>query len=236
VKKIFGIALGILATRASTGHLDSVVSWDLLFTTMFVFATPLTYAALGGTFFFLVLQLQIVAGFSAFAAGAASAPMPLLILAGSSWAGGLGKRIGPRIPLAVGGLLAAAGVLLMRRIGPEAVYWRDVLPAVVVLGLGVTLFVAPLTASVLAAAPTRFAGVASGVNNAVARAGGMLAVAALPLVAGLSGTDYEHPAAVNDASRVALACCAGLFATGAVLAGALLRREVSPGDVSPPDG
>lgn len=199
--------------------------------------TFVTYAALGGTFFFLVLQMQIVAGFSALAAGAAPAPVPLLLLAGSSWAGALGKRIGPRIPLTAGCLVATAGVLLMRRIGPGAVYWRDVLPAVILMGVGLTLFVAPLTASVLAAAETRYAGVASGVNNAVARTGGLLAVAALPLLARLSGTDYENPAPVNHAYQTALAYCAGLFVVGAALSSAFLSRSVNPADgVNPRDG
>jgi hypothetical protein len=187
--------------------------------------TFLAYAGLTGVFFFFVLYLQVVAGFSALAAGAAGTPVTLLLLLGSSRSGALGTRFGPRIPLTLGCLAAAAGTLLMLRIGPGAVYWRDVLPAVVVFGLGLTAFVAPLTASVLAAVENRFAGVASGVNNAVARTGGLLAVAALPVLAGLSGGDYADASALRHGYRIAVLCCAGLFVAGGALAGVLLRAR-----------
>jgi hypothetical protein len=111
----------------------------------------------------------------------------------------------------------------MLRIGPGATYWLDVLPAVVVLGCGMTLLVAPLTATVLAAVEVRRAGIASGVNNAAARAAGLLAVAALPALAGLSGESYQIPADVNDAFRTAMLICAGLLAAGALLAATTIR-------------
>jgi MFS family permease len=174
-------------------------------------------------FFFLTLYLQVVAGFSAFATGAATTPVTVLLLLGSPWSGAAGKRFGPRVPLTAGCLAAGVGALLTLRVGPEAVYWRDVLPAVVVFGLGLTAFVAPLTASVLAAAESRFAGVASGVNNAVARTGSLLAVAALPLVAGLAGSDYADPAALQHGYRGAVVAGACLFFVAAALAAVLLR-------------
>src|SRR5205807_4983857 len=117
----------------------------------------------------------------------ASLPVTALLLALSPRTGALARRIGPRLPLTVGPFLIAIGMLLMRRIGAGDSYVGSVLPAVVVFGLGLALVVAPITATVLAAADERHAGVASGVNNAVARTAGLAAVAVLPLIAGLSG-------------------------------------------------
>ncbi|MDT4985471.1 MAG: hypothetical protein QOF95_2961, partial [Pseudonocardiales bacterium] len=128
------------------------------------------YAALGGVFFFLVVNLQVVAGFSPLLAGTALLPVTVIMLLLSARSGAMAGRIGPRLPMTLGPLVAAAGVLLLLRVGPGASYLTDVLPAVTVFGLGLSLIVAPLTATVLAAAETRYAGVASGVNNALARA------------------------------------------------------------------
>lgn len=155
--------------------------------------------------------------------------MTVLLLVGSARAGALSARIGPRLPLTVGPVIAAAGLLLLRRVGPgTSSYWVDVLPGVLLFGLGLTLVVAPLTASVLAAVADRFAGVASGFNNAASRVGGLLAVAALPLLVGLSGTGYQQPAELTHAYRGALAWCAGLLLAGAVTAGLLVHRPPRP--------
>lgn len=186
--------------------------------------TVVVYAALGGLTFFLAVHLQNVAGYSALATGVATLPLTLLLLVGSPWAGKLSTRIGPRLPLTIGPVLAAAGFLLLRGIGPRASYWTGVLPGVLLFGLGMTLVVAPLTASVLATVADRFAGVASGVNNAAARVGGLLAVAALPLVVGLSGRDYEVPTELAEAYRTAMLWCVGLMLVGAALAAVLVRR------------
>jgi EmrB/QacA subfamily drug resistance transporter len=176
------------------------------------------YAALGGVFFFLVLNLQVVAGFSPIAAGTALLPVTVLMLLLSTHAGALAQRIGPRLPMTLGPLTCAIALVPMSRIGAGSTYLVDVLPAVLVFGLGLSLTVAPLTAAVLAAADVRHAGIASGVNNAVARAAGLLAVAALPLAAGLSGDDYRDPAAFTDGYRAAMLLCAGLLAAGGLLA------------------
>jgi EmrB/QacA subfamily drug resistance transporter len=176
------------------------------------------YAALGGNFFLLVLQLQVVAGFSPIAAGTSLLPVTLLMLVLSPRAGALAQRIGPRLPMTVGPLAAAAGLLLATRIGPHASYLTDVAPAVVAFGLGLSLTVAPLTATVLASADVRHAGVASGVNNAVARAAGLLAVAGLPWVAGLSKAGYHSPAEFSTGFRTAMIICAVLLVLGALLA------------------
>ncbi|NYF55804.1 MFS transporter [Micromonospora purpureochromogenes] len=187
--------------------------------------TVVVYAALGGFTFFFAVYLQNVVGWSAVRTGLATVPMTVLLLVGSARAGALSARIGPRLPLTVGPVIAAAGLLLLRRVGPAtSSYWVDVLPGVLLFGLGLTLVVAPLTASVLAAVADRFAGVASGFNNAASRVGGLLAVAALPLLVGLSGSGYEQRAELTHAYRGALAWCAGLLLAGAVTAGLLVHR------------
>ena len=182
--------------------------------------TFLVYAVLGSVFFLLVLDLQVVAGFGPLVAGTALLPLTLVMLALSARSGALAQRIGPRLQMTAGPVISAAGLLLTLRIGPAASYWRDVLPAVVVFALGVTTLVAPLTATVLAAAPTRHAGVASGVNNAVARAAGLLAVALLPTLAGLHGADYQSPSAFATGFSVAVWICVGLLLAAAVVAAA----------------
>ncbi|MDT0533332.1 MFS transporter [Micromonospora sp. DSM 115977] len=194
-----------------------------LFSVLNVF-TVLVYAALGGFTFFLAVYLQNVVGWSALLTGVALLPMTVLLLVGSARAGALSARIGPRLPLTVGPVVAAAGLVLLRGVGPDASYWRDVLPGVVLFGIGLTLVVAPLTASVLAAVDDRFAGVASGFNNAASRAGGLLAVAALPLLVGLSGSGYAQPAALTGAYRGAMLWCAGLLLAGAAMAALLIHR------------
>ena len=143
--------------------------------------TFVVYAALGGVFFLLVVFLQVGLGYSPIAAGAASLPVTALMLLLSSRAGALAERIGPRAPLTVGSAVIAVGMWLMSEIEIGDSYVTAVLPAVVVFGLGLSLVVAPITMTVLAAADPRHAGVASGVNNAVARTAGLAAVAALPL-------------------------------------------------------
>ena len=128
--------------------------------------------------------------------------------------------------MSLGPLVCAASLVLMLRIGPGADYVQDVLPAVVVLGLGLALLVAPLTATVLAAADAQHAGVASGVNNAVARAAGLMAVAGLPVVAGLSGDSYTNPAQFDAGFRVALTVAAALLVLAAAVAAATIRNDV----------
>ncbi len=191
------------------------------------------YAALGGVFFLLVLQLQVVAGFTPLAAGVALLPITVIMLLLSSRMGGLAERIGPRIPMTAGPLIIAAGLLWMSRIGPDASYLYDVLPPVIVQGLGLALTVAPLTATALSSVDDRHAGVASGVNNAVARAAGLLSVAALPLVAGLGTGSLTDPQALGPTFRLSMLICSGLLVVGAIISfigipGRMPRRERSP--------
>ncbi|WP_406073431.1 MFS transporter [Micromonospora sp. NBC_01638] len=209
--------------RGDAAMLPTGLFTSRLFSVLNIF-TVVVYAALGGFTFFFAVYLQNVVEWSAFRTGIALLPMTLLLLVGSARAGALSARIGPRLPLTVGPVVAAIGLLLLRGVGPGASYWTDVLPGVLLFGIGLTLVVAPLTASVLAAVQDRFSGVASGFNNAASRAGGLLAVAALPLLVGLSGGGYEQKAELTNAFRGAMEWCAGLLVAGAVLALVLVRR------------
>ncbi|GAB2455060.1 MFS transporter [Streptomyces incanus] len=190
--------------------------------------TLCVYAAFGGFFFLAALQLQVAVGWSALAAGTALLPTTLLMLLLSARSGELAARIGPRIPLTVGPLLCAAGMLLMTRAGPGASYLTDVLPALLVLGLGMVTLVAPLTATVLAAVDTTRAGLASGINNAAARAAGLMAVAALPLLVGMGPEAYRVPDAFDEAFGRAMVLCAAVLVVGSVIAFATVRRP-APG-------
>jgi EmrB/QacA subfamily drug resistance transporter len=188
--------------------------------------TFVVYAALSGVFFLLVSFLQITLGYSAIEAGAASLPVTGLMLLFSARSGALAQRIGPRIPLTVGPLVIAAGMLLMATIGPGDDYVTGVLPSVLVFGAGLTLVVAPVTATVLAAADDHRAGIASGINNAVSRVGGLLAVAILPLIAGLTGESFYDPVAMEDGFGTAMIACAVLAALGGVLAWFTISDDV----------
>jgi Na+/melibiose symporter-like transporter len=180
--------------------------------------TLLVYAALSGLLFLLMPQLQNNLGYSALTAGAALLPVSALMLALSPVAGRVAARIGPRLPMTVGALIAAGAMLLFSRIEPGASYLGVVLPAALVFGLGLGTLVAPLTAAVLAAAEQGKAGVASGINNAAARLAGLLAAAALPLAAGIGGiTRLDGPEFAAGYVR-AMWICAGLCVAGSVVA------------------
>jgi EmrB/QacA subfamily drug resistance transporter len=196
--------------------------------------TFVVYAALGGVFFLLVSFLQISAGYSPIEAGAASLPVTLLMLLLSARSGALAQRIGARIPLTVGPLVIAAGMLLMTRIDPGDSYVSSVLPAVIVFGLGLTLVVAPVTATVLAAADARHSGIASGINNAVSRVAGLLAVAILPVIAGLTGDAFYDPVKMTDGFHMAMVAAAALATFGGVLAWLTIDSEVL--DTEPDEG
>jgi EmrB/QacA subfamily drug resistance transporter len=180
--------------------------------------TFVVYAGLGGVLMLMVMQLQVSLGYSPTAAGLAGLPITIIMLLLSGRSGALAQRIGPRLQLVVGPIVVGAGMLLLMRVGPGSSYLGSVLPAVVVFGFGLATVVAPVTATVLAAAPDRYAGVASGVNNAIARSGGLLAVAVLPAAAGLTGSAYRDPVALTAGWRMALLICAVLAVAGGLIA------------------
>jgi EmrB/QacA subfamily drug resistance transporter len=179
--------------------------------------TFLVYGALGAVIFLLVLQLQVTSGYGPLGAGLAALPLTLAMLLFSSRAAVMAARTGPRVPMTVGPLLCAVGVVLLSPLGADASYVVHVLPGMVLFAAGLTLLVSPLTAAVLDAAPDEHAGVASGINNAVARAGSLLAVAALPAIVGLSGEDYRDPVVLTDGFRTGLLLCAGLLTAGGIV-------------------
>ncbi|HZA79847.1 MAG TPA: MFS transporter, partial [Actinomycetes bacterium] len=186
--------------------------------------TFVVYGALASSLFLLPIQLQRVVGYSPLASGVALVPVTVLMLALSARAGRLGARIGPRLPMTLGPLLVAAGFALFTRVTQGASYAMDILPASLVYGFGLVLTVAPLTATVLAAAPAEHAGVASAVNNAVARTAGLLAVAVLPVAAGISGADALEPARFADGFRAAMTIAAVLCAAGGLLSWLTIRN------------
>lgn len=189
--------------------------------------TFLLYAANSAALLLLVLELETVSGFSALEAGTALLPITVLMLALAARFGALAQRIGPRLPMTVGPLVSATGLALFTQLSAHSSYWFDVLPAVSVFGLGLAVFVAPLTATVLGAVPSGHAGVASGVNNAVARAAGLLAIAALPVIAGLKGQAYQSAIAYLPAFRTAIWICVGLHVAGAALAAATVTTRAA---------
>ena len=188
--------------------------------------TFVVYGAMGAVFFLLVLDLQVVAGFSPLQAGISLLPSTVAMLLLSSRAGALAQRFGPRWLMTGGLLLAAAGLALLTRIGPHTSYVADVLPAVLLFGLGLSMTVAPLTATVLASADERHAGVASGVNNATARAAGLLAVAGLPAAVGLSGDRAARVPSLNHGFHEAMLICSGLMVLAAVGSAMLVDNNV----------
>jgi EmrB/QacA subfamily drug resistance transporter len=176
--------------------------------------TFIVYAALGGALFLLPIQLQRVVGFSALESGTALVPITVVMLTLSARAGRLAQRIGPRLPMGLGPIVAGVGLALLTRVDAGSTYFADVLPAVVVFGLGLALTVAPLSA----------------VNNDVARAAGLVAVAVLPLAAGITSSTYAHPAEFSDGFRMAMMLAAALCAAGGVLALLTIRNPDEPAE------
>ncbi|MGW5428053.1 MFS transporter [Streptomyces sp. NPDC004059] len=222
-----GVAAAVAFVQVERHRPDPMLPPDIFSSRQFTAVNLVTlcvYAAFGGFFFLTALQLQVVSGYSPLQAGTALLPTTALMLLFSARSGALADRTGPRLPLTVGPLLCAAAMLLMLRVGKGADYLTDVLPALLVMGAGMVTLVAPLTATVLASVDTARAGLASGINNAAARAAGLIAVAALPLLAGMGPDAYRSSVAFDVAFDRAMPICAGVLVAGSLLAFTLVRR------------
>ena len=200
--------------------------------------TFIIYGALGGVLFLLPVVLQVVGHYSPLESGLALLPLTGVMLLLSSPSGRLASRIGPRLQMSVGPVVVGCGLALLSRVGGDPSYLSGVLPAVLVFGLGLAATVAPLTATALGSAPAEHAGLASAVNNDVARIGGLIAVALLPALSGVSGTTYLHPARLAHGFQTA-AVVAGLWCVaGGALAAVGIRnppRATPSGDGGPTD-
>lgn len=230
---VWGIGLlGVLALAAflvvERRSRHPMMPLDLFADRQFAAANAVTfvvYAALGGVFFFLVVYLQSGLGYSALEAGAALLPVTGLMLVLSPLAGDLAQRRGARKLLTAGAALLAGGMAWMAAIGPGDGYATAVLPAVVVFGLGLSATVAPVTAAVLAAADQARTGVASGINNAVARTAQLFAVAVVPWIARLRGDEIHQPRALAAGFPRAMLAMAAVALAGAVLAWLTIADE-----------
>jgi MFS family permease len=221
---VFVVAFVIVERRTPTPILPLAIFRSQQFSGVNA-TTFLVYAALSGLFFLLMPQLQGNLGYSALRAGAALTPANVIMLVVSPIAGRASARVGPRVLMTVGALIAAAGMLLFTRVEPGATYVKTILPAIVIFGIGLSILVAPLTSAVLSAVRESETGIASGINNAVARLAGLMATAALPLAAGIGGSAMlEGPQFAAGFAR-AMFICAGLCATGALVAFATVRSD-----------
>jgi EmrB/QacA subfamily drug resistance transporter len=184
--------------------------------------------ALGGFAFVFIPALEIVAGYSPVVAGSALVPVTAVTLLLSGASGRLAQRIGPRPPLVAGCLLCAAASVLAVRVGPHAGYWTVVFPVAVLFGLGLASLLPPLTATAMNTAPDSLAGLASGVNNAVARVAGLLWIAALPPITGLTGAAYTDPIQFRSSFAQISWTCAAAFACAAALAATFITGPRRP--------
>jgi EmrB/QacA subfamily drug resistance transporter len=190
-------------------------------------ATLVVYAALSGALFLLPVVLQRTAGFSPIAAGSSLLPITAVMLLLSSRMGRWASLRGPRLPMTIGPIIAAVGIGMLMRIDENTSFAVDVLPALLIFGLGLSITVAPLTSTVLAAAPVHLIGVASAVNNDVARAAGLLAVAVLPGLAGISQHAYDHPAQLATGFHHAVLIAAGLCAFGGLVSAVMIDDNLA---------
>ena len=221
---IFGVIalVGFIVIELRTPH--PMVPLGVFRSRQFSGANIVTFGVYGGfgaTTFLVVVYLQTRMGYSPIAAGASLLPLTAMMLLFSARIGALAQRIGPRLPMTVGPVIAGAGMALFSLLEPGVSYWKGVFPAAMVLAVGLTITVAPLTAAVLAAVEDRHAGLSSAINNAVARIGGLLAIAVLPALAGIAvgGTGVDLDTGFNTAMYIA----GGLSAAGGVVAWFTIR-------------
>src|SRR5262245_4584352 len=189
--------------------------------------TVLLYAALGGALFMLPYLLIGVHGYSATAAGAVFLPLSAIMGLGSRWSGNLVERVGARPLLIIGPSITAAGYATLGLSGGGASYWINVLPGLILVSIGMTISIAPLTTTVFDAAPDEKSGTASGINNAAARAGSLLAVAALGLAFGASGAGAAKGDALASAYMTVMFAAAALAASSALTAAMTISKRVA---------
>ena len=195
--------------------------------------TFVVYGALGGALFLLPVELQLVSGYSPLDSGLALLPVTFIMLVFSAYSGQLASRIGPRLQMSVGPIVVGAGLILLTRATEGASYATYVLPAVVVFGIGLAVTVAPLTSTAMGAAPPEHAGAASAINNVVARAAGLIAVAVLPFAAGIAGTSALSPRQFAPGFRTAMVIAGIVCAAGGLVAVVLIRNPSGTEPSSP---
>jgi EmrB/QacA subfamily drug resistance transporter len=186
--------------------------------------TFIVYAALGGALFLLPVERQIVSGYTPLEAGLTLMPVTVIMLLFSARSGRLAARIGPRLQMSVGPMVVGVGLAMLSRMSPSGSYATVVLPGIAVFGAGLAITVAPLTSTAMGAAPPQHAGVASAVNNVVARTAGLLAVAVLPFLAGITGDDYLHAPALAAGFHTAMLIAAAACVAGGVVAALTIRN------------
>ena len=218
---IAGVALFVAFCVVETRNPNPLLPLTVFRSRQFSAANAVTfvvYGALGGALFLVPVVLQEVCGYSPLEAGVALLPVTLIMLTLSARSAALAARIGPRLQMTVGPLVIAVGMALFTRVGSSGDYLTQVLPAVLVFGFGLAINVAPLTATALSAAPAEHSGIASAVNNDVARVASLIAVAVLPGLAGITGEAYLHPLALLHGFHTAVLISAVVAAAGGVLA------------------
>ncbi len=228
---VFGLAAFLVRERRAASPMMPLAIFRVRQFAATNAVTFVVYGALTGATFLLPVELQVVSGYSPLASGLALLPLTFIMLALSARSGRLASRIGPRLQMSVGPLVVAVGFALLTFATRGSSYVTYVLPAVVVFGLGLAITVAPLTATAMNSAPAEQSGIASAVNNDVARVAGLLAVAVLPPLAGITGTAYLHPDQLASGFRTAVLISAALCAAGGLLAAVTItnpKREARP--------
>lgn len=227
---IAGLMVFVLLERGRRGAL---VPLELFRSRQFSAANIVTfvvYAALAGALFLLPIQLQQTAGYSPLAAGASLVPLTIVMLLLSARAGRLAQRIGPRLPMSAGPVVAGLGLALLGIIDRTSPYVATVLPGVLVFGLGLSLTVAPLTATVLQAGGEEHAGASAAINNTVARVAGLIAVAILPALAGIPTSAAVGAASFDDGFTRGMLIAAGVCIAGGLLAAVTIRNPLRDPD------
>jgi EmrB/QacA subfamily drug resistance transporter len=208
----------VLAERSATDAMLPLSAFRVRQFTVTNAVTFIIYGALGGALFLFPVELQVVDHYTPLESGVALLPLTVIMLLLSARSGRLASRIGPRMQMSAGPIVVACGLALLARSTTDSWYPTGVLPAVIVFGLGLAITVAPLTSTAMNALNADHAGLASAVNNDVARTGSLIAVAILPAIAGLGGRSYLDPHAVAGGFRTATAFAAAFCGLGGAIA------------------